>query len=373
MRRIRMTTPRPPVTAAPPDEAKGSEVWEGTQDGRPTQRVIIYLRSSGCFWAIGKPKGGIPVFHAGCLDCVHSVAGTTFGEPIAAGDYIRQFQGQYARYDPSVYTTLCLYNEGNFFNEAELPRAARVEILRQIAQNKHIRSVVLETLPEFLNQDVLAETRNLLGDREIEIGIGLESSNQRVRTLCVNKSYQLPDFERVVPLVQRYAKVLAYVLLRPAFLTEKEALADAIETARYAERVGVDVLSLEPINLSDHHMSGVLANLGLHRAPWLWSVLEFVKTVYAPGWVRIGGDQFAPTYRHYAHNCPVCTEQARSLVRHFNATDDLSCLQTLVCGCRAQWLEELKRDEPPLLDRIETALSRLEASSLPMADAHSEE
>src|SRR5205823_5139437 len=114
-------------------------------------------------------------------------------------------------------------------------------------------------------------------------------------------------------------------------------------------------------------------NLGLHRAPWLWSVFEFVKEVYSPGRVRIGGDQFAPTYRHYAHNCPACTERARERVRRFNATDDPACLQTLVCDCRAGWIAELKRDEPPLLDRIETALSRLEASSLPMADARSEE
>lgn len=369
MLRIRATTPRTDLTANPPWQAKGVEgFWPGTLDGHPTQRVIIYLRSSGCDWAIGRPQGGLPVFKTGCLDCVHSVAGTTFGVPIPAAHYVRQFEDAFAAYDTPAYTTLCLYNEGNFYNEGELPREARVEILRSIGRRPNIRAVVLETLPRFLNDEVLAETRELLGDREVEIGIGLESSDPVVRDLCVNKPYTLEDFEAVVPLVQRYrAKVLAYILLRPAFLTEREALSDALETARYADRVGVDILSIEPINLSDHNMSGVLGRLGLHRAPWLWSVFEFVRKTYAPGRVRIGGDQYAPTYHNYAHNCEACTDRARVLAQEFNRTDDPKVLDGLACDCRAEWEAELNEPAAPLLDRIDAALDRIARLDLPMA------
>lgn len=355
MKRIRATTPRVIVS---PDQAKASEVWEACYEEQPIERVIIYLRSSGCFWAI-KTQAGKTEFRAGCLDCEHSVAATTFGMPISAESYIKQFKDEYEKFDFSKYPMLCLYNEGNFFNEAELPKEARHEILRTIASNPHIKVVILECLPEFITEDVLEETKTLLGDKHVEIGMGLESANPLIRAICVNKSFTLEKFVRTVELMNRYFHSLAYVLIKPSFLTESEALEDAIKSVKYAFEVGVQIVSLEPINIGEYAMSGALNRIGYYRPAWLWTVLEVTRAVCDLGEVRIGGYQFAPTYKRFAHNCDLCTMRVKEAIRQYNATYNLECLKELDCSCKATWRDEIQKEYPPLLERVSETLIHL--------------
>ena len=61
----------------------------------------------------------------------------------------------------------------------------------------------------------------------MEIGVGLESSNPMTRDLCVNKSYRPDMFEKLVKKVRKHCRLLAYVLIKPSFLTEKEGLDDS--------------------------------------------------------------------------------------------------------------------------------------------------
>lgn len=353
MKRVRASMPPEQVS---PDTAKMTEEWEGFFDGKSTRRVIIYLRSSGCAWAIKVGSSQHEPFRPGCFDCSHSVAGTTRGIPISADSYVRQFKTAFEQVDFSRSPMLCLYNEGSFFNEHELPREARRYMLQVIAADRHIQGLILESLPEYLNNTVLQETRNLLGTKYLEIGIGLESANQLVRDFCVNKSYTLQQYEQAAKLVKRHANLLAYVLVKPSFLTEAEALADSSATVAYAFRTGADVVSIEPVNTGDYNLCGVLHRLGLYRVPWLWTVLEVAKIAHQYGEVRIGGSQFAPQYERYAHNCPRCTQPIREAIRSFNGTNEMFYLQGLECSCLDEWQAELHAPHPALLERIAEAL-----------------
>lgn len=106
-------------------------------------------------------------------------------------------------------------------------------------------------------------------------------------------------------------------------------------------------------------MSGALKRVGVYRPAWLWSVIEVAKTAFRLGEVRIGGYQFAPRYDDYAQNCTLCTMAVKDAIRRFNATNDLCELDVLDCLCKKDWQEELDRDYPDLLDRIEAALIEL--------------
>lgn len=357
MRVIRSATPQ---ISLPLTKAKGSEVWPGCRHGRPANRVIIYLRSSGCFWAIRRAQSGEVVFKAGCLDCEHSVAETTFGRPISANDYVEQFMGEYNKYgDFSEFPTICIYNEGNFFNPQELPEPARDAILRVIGDNPNIESVIIESLPETIKARHLEVTKSFLGDKEVEIAIGLESVNPEIRTLCVNKSYDLPTFVKTVNLIRKYFDVLAYVLLKPSFLEEREAIEDAVATTQYAFNHGVKVVSLEPVGSSKHNMAGVLETNGLRRVPWLWSVVEVLRRVRHLGEVRVGGLQFAPRYRHVAYNCQRCSEAFYQAIERYNCTLDFSIFEELDCSCKSEWAAELDKPLAGLPDRISRALEAL--------------
>lgn len=354
MLRIRNLTPKVPVS---PTQAKGSEVWEGYLDGESVKRVIIYLRSSGCWWAVS--TGKTPRLKPGCLFCEHSVAQTTFGKPISTKDYVEQFIKEFQKYDYKEHPILCVYNEGNFFNENELPAEARREILRIISHNRDIKSVILESLPRFITEEVLAETVEILRNKRVEIGVGLESANPLIRSLCINKSFDLQTFERVAELVNKYADLLVYVLIKPPFLTEAEALIDAINTAWYAFSHGARVVSLEPLSVGEYTMQGFLYKVGLYRPPWLWTVLEVARIASLFGEVRIGGYQFAPAYELVAHNCEICTPKVKNAIRTYNATLDDSVLMDLDCHCKEQWKEDLRKAMPSLTERIPQMLDAI--------------
>jgi radical SAM enzyme (TIGR01210 family) len=353
---IRNRMPQPILN---PREPKGHDPWPDNLDGVETKRHIVYLRSSGCRWAITL-KDGKPSLLPGCLDCEHSLAGSTFGAPISSADYVAQFQEAIREAEFSSHPVLCVYNEGNFYNPEELPLDARRRILELIGNIPAIKTVILESLPEHLSDEALNETRSILGSRAIEIGIGLESSNRTIRALCVNKSYSLKDFDEAVGRVKKVAQVLAYVLLKPSFLTEREALEDAVTTARYAFEHGADVVSIEPVNLSAFNMSGALNRINRYRACWLWTVTEVVRRASAFGRVRLGGEQFAPKYYDHPFNCGKCSNRFYVAFQRFNATLDLGVLD-LDCECREQWVADLAKDGGPLHQRIGIALDELEA------------
>src|SRR5438309_1053021 len=86
--------------------AKASDVWEGNLHGEQIQRIIVYLRSSGCRFAL---------MTGGCTTCAHALQQTTFGQPIAAEDYVQQFRAEYEAKGPENFPVVCIYNEGNMF------------------------------------------------------------------------------------------------------------------------------------------------------------------------------------------------------------------------------------------------------------------
>ncbi len=295
----------------------------------------------------------------GCLDCEHSLAGSTFGRRVESHQYVQQFERAIAGVEFATHPVLCVYNEGNFFNTDELPATARRQILRRIDRIPDVKAVIVESLPRYLTKGVLAEMRKILGPRVIEIGIGLESADAVIRTLCVNKSYTLNDFVAAVARVRPYAQALAYVLLKPAFLTEKEALEDAVSTCRYAFDNGIDIVSLEPVNISDYNMSGRLNRIGSYRSCWLWTIVEVVRRASEMGTVRLGGEQFAPKYEHHPWNCPRCTSAFYKAFQRYNATMDVGVLTALRCECRSQWEATLAMKHGSLVERIGSALDEL--------------
>ena len=254
---------------------------------------------------------------------------------------------------------LCLYNEGNFFNEVELPAEARTGMLRMIGADRRIKRLVLESLPEHISEKVLQETKELLGHVELELGIGLESADPKVRMLCINKSYSLAGFESVAARVRKHCRLLAYVLVKPSFLTEKEALDDSIRAARFAFDAGADVVSIEPISLGKYTMASILNQLGMYRTAWLWTVLEVAKAAQALGEVRIGGYQFAPSYEQHARNCDLCTPRVWASICEFNKTYRPEWLNVETCACTDEWRRELAKEYPPLEDRIADALDAI--------------
>lgn len=155
---------------------------------------------------------------------------------------IRLRKGQTEDYD-----VIDFVSDGSFLNKAEVPRKAQLAILAYIGKDLKdtVKRVLIETRTEYVDKDWVELLLNRLDpDQKLTIAIGLETSDAFVSGFCINKGYffRNPElfvtapsksFEDVVHELESLGdrvEIQAYVLVKPAFLVEHEALADAINT-----------------------------------------------------------------------------------------------------------------------------------------------
>jgi hypothetical protein len=342
------------------------EINDFFYEGKTVPRVMVVLRSTGCRHYAD---------NQGCSMCAH-YDGTT-ETPVNTENYLRQWQSvvdgsaiegaERDIFDINNYPILCLYNLGSLLNPEEVPPEAVREIFRSLNNLPGIKKTIIESRAEHVTPQSLKNIRDVYSGI-VEVGMGLESVNYDVRELCHHKNMpDLGEFDRAVELLHDYGfKALAYVNQKPAFLTEKEAVDDAVATSVYALEKGVDAVSIEPTSIQRHSLIDFLNKRGLYRTPWLWSVREVVRGIYD----RIGGDKqvdlriggyfdekvlsgsqgVAPGVERNeifplttSGNCPECNPRVIEAIKEFNRTYDPNVLyaQPACPHCFGEWQKDM--------------------------------
>ena len=287
--------------------------------------------------------------------------GTTQGVCLRPRDLVRQFTREMARYRGRPIPILCLYNSGSVLNEEEIPCEALTGILNEISRRDDIQKVVFESRPEYCTEQKIHGIRERLGSRKIEIAMGLESSNDTLLSLTLNKGFTADEFRRRVQEIGRYVPFRLYVLLKGPFVTEAEAVDDAVDSIRFAQSLSPREIHLEPATLQKHTLLHELVQAGLYKLPWLWSIYEVLRRVGEKGRVYVSPFSHMPRPLHIPENCNTCTERVRDqLIHHYNRTFDLAPLRQDACGCRGRWQEEMARqDSRPMAARVAQGLDVL--------------
>jgi radical SAM enzyme (TIGR01210 family) len=274
-------------------------------------------------------------------------------EKPTADQLVEQFQNALGELKDSISPLgLKVYTSGSFLDSEEVPVEARDDILRVIGADERITEVVLESRPEFVTEDTMSTVHTLLGSRHVEIGIGLESANDDIRSLCINKGFSTEDFERAVKVAKKHSiGVRSYILLKPPFLTEHAALEDAIETIVHAAKVGVTTISVNPVNIQKHTLVEQLWTRGQYRPPWLWTLLEVLKRTRAEidATVPIICDPVAAGRARGVHNCGRCDSQITDAIRKFSIEQESEVFSDLECGCINLWHHVLEHEDIALL------------------------
>jgi radical SAM enzyme (TIGR01210 family) len=334
----------------------------GFANGRSIERVVTTLRSNGCTWALSDESGG------GCTMCGH-MAGCSRGKTIDADLLLKQFTAVFKRLDFFKYPMLCLYNSGSFLKADEVPKKVRKAILQMIAEEDDIEHLIIECRPEYVTADDLDEIRDIMGRKRVEIGIGLESCRPEIRHGILNKGMTNQPYEDFGRLVAQYENIfmLAYVLVKPPFVSEGFAIRDAIETTDYAFDIGADVVSLEPVSIQEFTPVDLLARAHRYRVPWIWSAMEIVKTCYranSDNLIRLGGFEFYPRPKEFVHNCTRCNKVFCDAMDRYNSTNNIEVLNQVDCSCRCDWEEERGSDAPPEPGEIVRILDSLDIDAL---------
>lgn len=334
-----------------------SMVCKGFLEGKAIDRVILILRGMGCEWARKD--------HGGCTMCGH-LAGSTRGQAISSKLLKKQFDDGMNSFDFTKYPMLCLYNGGSFFNENEIPKDLKLYIYKTVDANPHIKRFIIESRAEYISAELLDELEEFMPNTVVEIGVGLETVNNRIRDIILNKGNDTPaEFLKLGEMFShRKTKLLIYVLIKPPFLTETESIEDAVSTVEFAHTLGADIVSLEAVSIQDFTLVSFLAEAGYYKTTWIWSILEIVKRIYhlAPI-VRIGGFEYYPIPKEFVSNCSICNEKMIKKIEEFNARNDINVVNGLECGnhCDLQWKKELReQDRRDLADRIIDAIETID-------------
>jgi radical SAM enzyme (TIGR01210 family) len=304
--------------------------------------LSIVLSSIGCAHARSD--------EGGCTMCSYLLDGAS-RNPTEA-EFITQFQtamNQLVKEHAPL--SVKIYTSGSFLDSDEIPLQTRNEILQAISVDDRIQEVVLESRPEYVTDAVMADVREILGDRHIEIGIGLESSSDLIRSVCINKSFNLDTFRDSVEIARKHSiGTRAYVLLKAPFMTERSALIDAQKTVTDAIALGVTTISLNPVNVQRNTLVEELWEKGKYRPPWLWSVIEVLRhaSSVAGGAANIVCDPVAAGKSRGTHNCGKCDAAIVDAIRKFSLDQDVKIFDSLNCNCRELWNHVLEHEDASL-------------------------
>ncbi|MEM2146674.1 MAG: archaeosine biosynthesis radical SAM protein RaSEA, partial [Candidatus Jordarchaeaceae archaeon] len=216
--------------------------------------LVVILATRGCNWALSS--------RGGCSMC-----GYIYDCPITIPDsnsLINQFDLAH-RSSFSVKTPLAIkiFTSGSFFDEYEVPKSAREAILKTISKDKRVEEVIVETRPEYVNYEILKECREILGEIHFEIAIGLETSNDKIRNNYINKGFELKDFVKAVSIAKNNGvSVKSYLLVKPPFLREREAIIDSTISAIDSFKLGVNSISFNPCTVQKGTLVEHLWKLG---------------------------------------------------------------------------------------------------------------
>ena len=232
-----------------------------------------------------------------------------------------------------------VYTSGNFFDDHEVVPEMREEILNELGDR--CDKVIVETLSHLLRRDHLQRATKFVD--ELEVAFGLESTDPKVLRHSVNKVWGLEEHARAAALCHEMgATVKTYLLVKPPFLTEREAIEDAVRSGHEADPHS-DTISFNPVNVQSRTLVDRLFRRGEYRPPWLWSVVEVLERTR---------DLRAPVKSHPtaggrvrgAHNCGACDRKVVDAIEEFSLglrTD----FSDLSCECRSLWREYLDLQE----------------------------
>jgi archaeosine synthase beta-subunit len=311
------------------DPTRYVKLWkeDDVAEWGPARALTLILRTRGCTWD----------YQASCTMCGYFV--DVLPKKLTSEDLV----AQWARAEPehAGEELLKVYTGGNFLDPHEVFPPALHEILRRAAPR--FRKITVETRPEYIRPDVVRPLVEILEPHgsKLELAIGLESSSDVVCDEAINKGYGFEAFARGAGVAHECgARVKAYLLLKPPFLTEEEAVEDMVTSVRDAAPHS-DVVSVNPTNVQSFTLVDRMYRRREYRPPWLWSILEVLARAKPLAGTRIlKSDPVGGGSKRGAHNCGRCDERILPLLERYNATQDLAFVeaaQAVECVCKREY------------------------------------
>jgi radical SAM enzyme (TIGR01210 family) len=323
------------------DPTEPTRVWmdEDNTPGGIRDSLTIILNTGGCRWA----RAG------GCTMCgyvAESVEGGSVGHE-ALMNQIEECLAHERERAERPAELIKIYTSGSFLDEREVGAETRRAIAETFADRERI---VVESLPDFVTAEKLRDFRE--HGLETDVAVGLETATDRVRHDCVNKYFDFADYEDAASEAREAgAGVKAYLLMKPPFLSESEAVADMKSSVRRAAE-HAHTVSMNPCNVQRYTMVDDLHFREGYRPPWLWSVAEVLRETTGTDAIVVSDPVGAGEDRG-PHNCGECDDRVFEAIKDFDLRQDPTVFEEVACECEATWAAVMERERSyslPLVD-----------------------
>lgn len=290
-------------------------VWKESDmaGGRKVDALVMIMRTNGCCW----------VRSGGCTMCGYreaSLGGVT------ESDLLSQLDQALSRYKGEPFVKI--YTSGSFLDDREVPPSVRERIFEAFSGCERI---LFESRPEFITEESMAGV-----PKTVTVALGLESSDPEVLEKAVHKGFTPDDIRRAGLLLKSHGYgVRTYLLLKPPFMTESEAIEDAVRSARFADEFS-DEISVNPLNVQRGTYVERLWKRGDFRSPWIWSLIDVFQQLSGTVHSRLMSSPSGGGASRGVHNCGECDQRALDAVERFSYSQDPKDLE-VECECKARW------------------------------------
>jgi len=296
--------------------------------GERGRALVVVLATRGCSWALSE--------HGGCSMCGYIYEGVK-GD-VSSEQIVNQFKGAYRKASSAKPPmAVKIFTSGSFLDENEVPEDAQNEILWFISKDPRVKEVVLETRPSFVTVENVSRCVQALKGKQLTIAVGLETVNDKVRKV-INKGFTFMEFKKAMDVAKALgARVKVYLLVKPPFLREEEAIIDTENSIITLSEMGVDVISLNPCTVHKGTFVELLWKKGDYRPPWLWSLVKIIQDVYREIDTTLICVPVASGSPRGPHNCGVCDKRVDGALRKFSLSQNVSEIEKLSCSCKPEW------------------------------------
>lgn len=314
------------------DEAILSELSRLYINEQSVTRLMLILRTRGCSYA--RRSGG----------CSHCSLIQHANKNVTADHLKNQFISEIQKYQDREYHHLDLFTLGSFFDPEEIPREFSQYVFRYISEREKVYSVTIESRPEYITKDKLEEYTRLLGPVNLEVALGIESTNEYIRGTLIKKGFTLGDVEGALDKISqfRHVRLLGYVLVKPVGLSEIEAIEDAVSTINDIFALGNRYhiptrVAVQPVYIAKNSETFRKYVKGEYRLLKLWSIIEILKRTNSLGDISVGLNDEGLSDGLVVSSCPLCNPKVMDELRKYNGTNDLNALLQLDCTCKKDW------------------------------------
>jgi archaeosine synthase beta-subunit len=280
---------------------------ERAQSGRILSSAVILLTNKECPWR--------------CLMC--DLWKHTLTKTVPLGAIPRQIDYAIEQLGNKP-EQVKLYNSGSFFDPAAIPPAEYPAIALRVAFARH---VIVEAHPRLVGEKA-RRLRDLL-EGSLEVAMGLETVHPSVLPR-LNKKFELSHFAQAAGyLCKEGIAVRAFVLVKPPFLGEEEAVEWALKSAQFAFDCGASVVSLIPTRRGNGALDRLMET-GEFSPPKLSTLERAFEQALDLARCRVFADLW--NLEQFS-TCSSCLEPRRSRLHRMNLTQKIGpAIECGVCG-----------------------------------------